>query len=141
MAGEIIYRASHGLAAPGGHYSHATSAGGLVFVSGQLPIARDGTRLSDQGFETQTLQALANVSAALASAGSRIADLVQLRVYITDIDDWPTFDRVYSDWIGSARPARAVVPVPALHDGFCVELEAIARLMQGQRDRMENSAL
>jgi 2-iminobutanoate/2-iminopropanoate deaminase len=141
MAGEIMYGESHGLAAPGGHYSHATSAGGLVFVSGQLPIARDGTRLSDQGFETQTLQALANVSAALASAGSGIDDLVQIRVYITDIDNWPTFDRVYSDWIGSARPARAVVPVPALHYGFCVEIEAIASMMSGKRGRMENSTL
>jgi hypothetical protein len=68
MAGEIVHGASHGLAAPGGHYSHATSAGGLVFVSGQLPIARDGTKLSDQCFRKQTLQALANVSAVLASA-------------------------------------------------------------------------
>jgi 2-iminobutanoate/2-iminopropanoate deaminase len=141
MAGEIMYGESHGLAAPGGHYSHATSAGGLVFVSGQLPIARDGTRLSDQGFETQTLQALANVSAALASAGSGIDDLVQIRVYITDIDNWPTFDRVYSDWIGSARPARAVVPVPALHYGFCVGIEAIASLVSGKRGPKENSTL
>ena len=67
MAGEIMHGESHGLAAPGGHYSHATSAGGLVFVSGQLPIARDGTRLSDQGFEKQTLQALAEVIASQMS--------------------------------------------------------------------------
>ena len=110
-------------------------------MSGQLPIARDGTRLSDQDFEKQTLQALANVSAALASAGSGIDDLVQIRVYITDIDTWPTFDRVYSDWIGSARPARVVVPVPAPHHGFCVEIEAIASMMAGKRGRIENSTL
>ena len=67
MAGEIMHGESHGLAAAGGHYSHATSAGGLVFVSGQLPIARDGTRLSDQDFEKQTLQALAEVIASQMS--------------------------------------------------------------------------
>jgi 2-iminobutanoate/2-iminopropanoate deaminase len=141
MAGEVTYSESHGLAAPGGHYSHATSAGGLVFVSGQLPIARDGTKLSDQSFEKQALQTLANVSAALASAGSGIDDLVQVRVYIIDIDNWPTFNRVYADWIGSARPARAVVPVPALHYGFRIEIEAIASVMSGKRDHIENSAL
>jgi 2-iminobutanoate/2-iminopropanoate deaminase len=136
MAGETDYGESHGLAAPGGHYSHAVRAGGLVFVSGQLPIEPDGTRLSDQDFEKQARQALANVSAALASAATGIDDLVQVRVYITDINDWPVFDRVYSEWIGSVRPARAVVPVPALHYGFRIEIEAVARAASMERDRL-----
>ena len=41
------------MAAPGGHYSHAVTAGGFVFVSGQLPIAPDGTKLNDAPFERQ----------------------------------------------------------------------------------------
>lgn len=126
MAGEISYEASHQLAAPGGHYSHVASAGGLIFISGQLPIAPDGTRLSDQDFQTQTRQVLANVATALASAGAGIDALVQVRVYIIDINDWPVFDRIYSEWIGAVRPARAVVPVPALHYGFRIEIEAVA---------------
>jgi 2-iminobutanoate/2-iminopropanoate deaminase len=131
MAGDIDHDASHGLAAPGGHYSHAVRAGGLVFVSGQLPIAPDGSRLSDQSFETQARQALANVAAALASAASAIDELVQVRVYVTDINDWPVFDRIYSEWIGAVRPARAVVPVPALHYGFRIEIEAVASIVRG----------
>jgi 2-iminobutanoate/2-iminopropanoate deaminase len=131
MAGDIDHDASHGLAAPGGHYSHAVRAGGLVFVSGQLPIAPDGSRLSDQSFETQARQALANVAAALASAASAIDELVQVCVYVTDINDWPVFDRIYSEWIGAVRPARAVVPVPALHYGFRIEIEAVASIVRG----------
>ena len=131
MAGDIDHDASHGLAAPGGHYSHAVRAGGLVFVSGQLPIAPDGSRLSDQSFETQARQALANVAAALASAASAIDELVQVRVYVTDINDWPVFDRIYSEWIGAVRPARAVVPVPALHYGSRIEIEAVASVVRG----------
>ncbi|WP_445493048.1 RidA family protein [Rhodopseudomonas sp. RCAM05734] len=119
----------HGLAAPGGHYRHAMRAGDLVFVSGQLPIASDGTRLSDRDFETQARQALANVAAALASAGTGIDALVQVRVYITDINDWPAFDRIYAGWAGAVRPARAVVPVPALHYGFRIEIEAVASVV------------
>lgn len=106
-------------------------AGGLVFVSGQLPIAPDGTKLSEQSFEQQARQVLANVAAALASAETGIDELVQVRVYVTDINDWPVFDRVYSEWIGSVRPARAVVPVPALHYGFRIEIEAVASAMRG----------
>jgi reactive intermediate/imine deaminase len=114
------------LPAPGGHYSHAVVGGGLVFVAGQLPIARDGTRLSDASFAEQATQTLANVAAALRAAGSDIGKLVQLRVYLTDIADWPAFNTLYAAWAGDARPARAVVPVPQLHYGFRIEIEAVA---------------
>lgn len=56
MAGEPVrprYVAPPDLPTPGGHYSHATVANGFVFVSGQLPIAPDGTRLGDAPFEQQ----------------------------------------------------------------------------------------
>ena len=114
------------MAPPGGHYSHAVRAGGLVFVSGQLPITPAGEKLAGEPFEAQARQALANVGAALAGAGSSVERLVQVRVYVTDIAHWPAFNAVYSDWAGAARPARAVVPVPQLHFGLLVEVEATA---------------
>ena len=114
------------LARPGGHYSHAVRAGGFVFVAGQLPVAPDGRKLNDEPFEAQARQVLANVAAALRSAGSSVDRLVQVRVYVTDIEDWPAFNALYAAWAGSARPARAVVPVPHLHYGFRIEVEATA---------------
>ena len=51
------------MAAPGGHYSHAVTAGGFVFVSGQLPIAPDGTKLTDSPFEKQAQQVLDRIEA------------------------------------------------------------------------------
>ena len=115
-----------GLAEPGGHYSHAVSAGGFVFVAGQLPVQADGARLNQAPFEAQARQVLANVAAALRGAGSSIDKLVQVRVYITDIALWPAFNTLYAQWAGTARPARAVVPVPQLHYGFQIEVEAMA---------------
>ena len=114
------------LAAPGGHYSHAVVAGGLVFISGQLPIAPDGGKLNAAAFDVQARQVLANVEAALMAAGSSVAKLVQVRVYVTDIAHWPAFNQIYADWAGDSRPARAVVPVPMLHHGFLIEVEAVA---------------
>jgi 2-iminobutanoate/2-iminopropanoate deaminase len=114
------------LARPGGHYSHAVRAGGFVFVAGQLPVAPDGRKLNQEPFEGQARQVLANVDAALRSAGSSIDKLVQVRVYVTDIGHWPEFNAIYAEWAGAARPARAVVPVPLLHHGFLVEVEATA---------------
>ena len=114
------------LAAPGGHYSHAVVAGGLVFVSGQLPIAPAGEKLNQGSFDAQARQVLANVEAALVAAGTGIAQLVQVRVYVTDIAHWPAFNQIYAEWAGDSRPARAVVPVPMLHHGFLIEVEAVA---------------
>jgi enamine deaminase RidA (YjgF/YER057c/UK114 family) len=54
--------------------------------------------------------------------------MVSCRVYITDIDNWPTFNKMYSSMMGAHRPARAVVPVPCLHYGFLLEMEAIVAL-------------
>ena len=126
MAGELRRVQPHDLAQPGGHYSHGVVAAGLVFVAGQLPIASDGSRLSDASFEAQVQQVLANVEAVLTAAGSSITQLVQLRVFITDIELWPAFNRLYAQWAGDARPARSVVPVPMLHYGFKLEVEAVA---------------
>ena len=114
------------MAAPGGHYSHAVAANGFVFVAGQLPIAPGGRKLNEEPFEAQARQALANVAAALAGAGSGISRLVQVRVYVTEMESWPAFNKIFAEWAGTIRPARAVVPVPVLHYGFQVEVEAIA---------------
>jgi 2-iminobutanoate/2-iminopropanoate deaminase len=126
MADDISLINPATMAAPGGHYSHAVAAAGLVFVSGQLPIAPDGRKLNDVPFDEQARQVLDNVARALAAAGSGVDRLVQMRVYVTDIGSWPAFNALYAQWAGGARPARAVVPVPQLHYGFKIEVEAVA---------------
>ncbi len=52
--------------------------------------------------------------------------LLQVRVYLDDMAHWPAVDRIYADWAGAHRPARAVVPTGALHFGLKVEIEAVA---------------
>ncbi len=126
MASDIILTNPDTVAAPGGHYSHAVKANGFVFIAGQLPITREGTKLMDAAFEQQAQQTLDNIAAALKGAGSAIDRLVQVRVYVTDIASWPAFNAIYAKWIGTSRPARAVVPVPQLHYGFKIEIEAVA---------------
>jgi reactive intermediate/imine deaminase len=114
------------LAKPGGHYSHVAVANGFVFVSGQLPIDPQGDKLNDAPFDMQAEQVLANVRAALESVGSSVAQLAQVRVYVVDVENWASFNQIYARWAGDARPARAVVPVPQLHYGFKIEVEATA---------------
>ncbi|MBB5400813.1 RidA family protein [Paraburkholderia youngii] len=113
------------LAKPGGHYSHVAVANDFVFVSGQLPINAQGDKLADASFDAQAEQVLANVKAALESVGSSVAQLVQVRVYVVDVEHWASFNQIYARWAGEAKPARAVVPVPQLHYGFKIEVEAV----------------
>ena len=53
-----------------------------------------------------------------------------MTVYVVGIEHWPAFDRLYARYLGEHRPARAVVPVPVLHHGYLIEIEAIARDLQ-----------
>lgn len=126
MAAEIDAINPGDMAMPGGHYSHAISANGFVFISGQLPIDASGAKLTDAPFKKQALQVLANIKSALEAAGSDVSRLVQVRVYVADIGSWPEFNALYAEWAGTARPARAVVPVPHLHFGFKIEIEVVA---------------
>lgn len=113
-------------APPGGHYAHATKGGGLVFVSGQLPIDKAQGRLTDAPFAVQADCAIRNLLAALRAAGSGPEKLLKVNVYIVGIDHWPEFNRVYAEYLGPHRPARAVIPVPELHYGFLVEVDGVA---------------
>lgn len=116
----------HGPRPPAGHYSPTFAVGDLVFVSGQLPIDRNGVPLADRPFAEQVAQVLENVRICLESRGLTPHHLAQVRVYVSDIDRWPEFDALYAQWIGDHRPARAVVPVPVLHHGVALEIEAVA---------------
>jgi reactive intermediate/imine deaminase len=116
---------------PGGHYSPAVAFGDLVFVSGQLPVHPDGKHGPDLPFEAQARQVLDNLLAVLAAAGCAPERILKVTVYLAGIEQWPEFNRIYAEYFGEARPARAVVPVPELHFGYLVEVDAVAARSSG----------
>lgn len=112
---------------PGGHYSQAIVHGDQIFISGQLPIAPEGRgQESAADFESQVRRALENLLNVLAAAGGSPDTLLKVTAYIVGIENWPVFNRVYAQMLGAARPARSIVPVPNLHYGYLVEVDAIA---------------
>lgn len=126
MPEPIQCKNSNAISPPAGHYSHLSIANGFVMISGQLPITSDGAHMAHASFEEQTRQVLLNLESCLQAAGISKQQLVQVRVYVTDIDQWPLFNRLYSQWLGEHRPARAVAGVAQLHYGCAVEVEAMA---------------
>ena len=111
---------------PAGHYSQACRYGDLIFVSGQLPVSLEGKALADLSFEEQVRVALGNLLAIVKEAGSGPDRVLKVSAFIVGVENWPAFNRVYAELFGDARPARSVVPVPSLHHGCLIEIEAIA---------------
>lgn len=123
---DIIYTNAPQLIPPRGHYSHTVTANGFVFVSGQLPTDSQGNVHADASFAQQAELVLANLDACLSASGVGRQQLVQVRVYIADMDNWPVFNQIYANWIDEFRPARAVAGVNELHFGAEIEIEATA---------------
>lgn len=114
-------------AAPaGGHYSQATVFQNQIYISGQLPVKANGTHTFTESFEVQTRQAMSNLLEILKAGGSDASQLLKVTVYIADVKHWPEFNRIYAEILGEVKPARAIVPVPELHHGYLVEIEAVA---------------
>ena len=111
---------------PAGHYSQAIGHNGLVFVSGQLPIDRDGKPMADASVGDQTRTVLANIDAILDAAGSGLDRLLQVTIYVTDMAFWGEVNEAYIDVLGDHKPTRAVVPVGPLHHGVALEVQTIA---------------
>ena len=108
-------------------YSRAVRAGSLVFVAGCTAVGPDGEVVGGSSAYEQMVQACRNLVAALGQAGATAADLVQTRMYVTDIARWEEVGRAHAEAFGEAPPTSAMVEVKALIDPrMLVEIEAIA---------------
>jgi 2-iminobutanoate/2-iminopropanoate deaminase len=113
---------------PAGHYSQAVVHNGVVYVAGQLGIDPANPKAGPGSIEAQTEQTLKNIQAILQAAGSGLPHVLQMTIYVSDIDLWGKVNEVYTRVMGDHRPARAVVPVKELHYGYQLEVQAIAAL-------------
>lgn len=108
-------------------YSRAVRVGNVVHVSGTTATGPDGALVGAGDMYAQTVQAIANVRAALERAGARLEDVVRTRVYVTDIGRYEEVARAHGEVFGAIRPASALVGVAALVDpAMLVEIEAEA---------------
>ncbi|MEC7725475.1 MAG: RidA family protein, partial [Planctomycetota bacterium] len=67
-----------------------------------------------------------NLENLLLAAGSDRQHVLQVRIFVSDIDHWEAINRAYASWFGEHRPARAIIPCGPLHFGCLLELEATA---------------
>jgi len=114
--------------APGaiGPYSQAIEAGGMVFVSGQLPVDAATGEFAPGGVAEQTKQSFENIKHILAEAGLTTANIVKTTVFLSDMSLFAEMNAVYASYFDGAFPARSAVAVKALPKNAMVEIECIA---------------
>jgi len=109
-----------------GPYSQGIRAGNLLFVSGQIPLVPGTKTLVEGGIAEQTEQALRNVAAVLEAAGSSLARVVKVTVFLADLSEFAAMNEVYARHFPAPSPARSTLAVKTLPMNARVEIDAIA---------------
>jgi 2-iminobutanoate/2-iminopropanoate deaminase len=115
--------------APGaiGPYSQAVkTAGGMLFVSGQIPLVPATGDVVEGGIVEQTTQVLENLKAIITAAGYTLSDVVKTTVYITNMGDFGKVNEIYGKYFTENCPARVCVEVSKLPKDVLVEIDVIA---------------
>lgn len=110
-----------------GPYSQAIVSDDWVHTSGQIPLDAAGQKVTGS-IEDQTEQVFNNLEAVLDAAGSSLAGVVSVTVFMTDLAEFTAMNGVFARRFGDHRPARSTVQVAALPTGARVEIAAIARV-------------
>lgn len=107
-----------------GPYSQGIATAHYVFTSGQLPLNPD-TNTMPEGIEAQTRQSLDNVKAVLEAGGSSLDKAIKVTIFLKDLNDFGTVNKIYGEYFTRDYPARSCVEVARLPRDARIEIEAI----------------
>jgi 2-iminobutanoate/2-iminopropanoate deaminase len=109
-----------------GPYSQAVEAGGLVFVSGQIPIDPKSGNVIQVDIQIQTRQVMENAKAILSAAGCGMSQVVKTTIYLKNMSDFAAVNEIYGGYFPSDPPARATVEVSRLPKDVAIEMDFVA---------------
>ena len=116
-----------------GPYSQAVVYGGLVYLSGQIPLDPETSQLVEGDVATQTERVLLNISAVLEQAGSSVAAVLKTTVFLKDMGDFAKMNEVYARFFSENPPARSTVEAARLPRDVRVEIDCIAAVSEPVR--------
>lgn len=120
----------YGNVIPSGHYTPGVISKGTLYVSGQPSIDPSTGKPAEGGIATETLCSLKRVESVVKAAGLTKDDIVICHIFMTDGSMWGEVNRVYKEFFGEHKPARVAVPCPPMHNGCCIEIDAIAEISE-----------
>jgi len=109
-----------------GPYSQAVKAGGMVFISGQIPIDPKTGMVVQSDIKTQTKLVMENAKAIIKAAGCAMSDIVKATIYLKNMADFSVVNEVYGSYFPVDPPARATVEVSRLPKDVAIEMDFIA---------------
>ncbi|KAK5193387.1 hypothetical protein LTR99_006939 [Exophiala xenobiotica] len=109
-----------------GIYSQAVVANGFVYCSGCVPMDAKTMKLIDGDIQAHTHQCIKNLGAILEAAGSSLEHVVEVNVFLADMEDFAKMNEVYTTYWGDVKPARTCVAVKTLPLNTDVEIKCVA---------------
>jgi 2-iminobutanoate/2-iminopropanoate deaminase len=110
---------------PLGPYSQAVKVGNFLFISGQVAVKPDTGKVV-KGIKEQTKQVLENIKGILEAANYSLSDIVNVNVYLSDMNLFKEMNEVYSQYFPENQPARTTVGVKLAKDEMLIEISVIA---------------
>jgi reactive intermediate/imine deaminase len=123
MAKTIIHTADAPQAI--GTYSQAVKVDNTVYISGQIPLDPASMEVVDGGIEAEITRVFDNLKAVAKAAGGSLADVVKLNIFLVDLGNFPTVNKIMAKYFDEPYPARAAIGVAALPKGVGVEMDAV----------------
>jgi reactive intermediate/imine deaminase len=111
-----------------GTYSQAVKVGSTVYVSGQIPLDPAPGQLVEGAFDVHVRRVFDNLKAIIEASGGTFAHVVKLNVFVTDLANFATLNKVMGDYFKEPYPARAAIQVAALPRGATVEMDCVLEL-------------
>ena len=109
-----------------GPYSQANQLGNMVFTSGQIPLVPETMEIVEGGVKEQAELVMENLMAVLKAANASADTVIKTTCFLSDMNDFVTFNEVYASYFPENAPARSCVEVARLPKDVLVEVEAIA---------------
>ncbi|WP_413378049.1 RidA family protein [Alkalihalobacillus sp. 1P02AB] len=110
---------------PGGHFSQGIKVNNTVYVAGQTPVDPKTGDIPST-VEGQVRLALTNIKNVLEAGGANLEDVVKVNAYLTNLDDFETYDKVYQEFFTENLPVRTTIGCDL--KGIPLEIDAIAEL-------------
>jgi reactive intermediate/imine deaminase len=108
-----------------GTYSQAVKVGNTVYLSGQIPLVPETMEMVGDDIELQIHQVFKNLTAVCEAAGGSLQNIVKLNIFLMDLGNFATVNRIMAEYFEQPYPARAAVGIAALPKNADVEMDGI----------------
>jgi reactive intermediate/imine deaminase len=111
-----------------GTYSQAVKVNNTVYLSGQIPLVPETMEMVNGDIEAQIRRVFDNLTAVCEAAGGGLQDIAKLNIFLTDLSNFASVNKIMAEYFEQPYPARAAIGVSQLPKDADVEMDGILEL-------------